>query len=89
MPRPSSQRARHAAVLVPLLGLFMLLPPVIALFAGPWLPFGVPLIVLYVFGIWAALVAAAAWLAGRLDDQPLHTEAPRETTASAESAPRE
>jgi hypothetical protein len=70
MERPPSHRERSAAAVLPLLGLFLLLPPFITLFGGVQRPFGVPLIVIYVFGVWAVLVAAAAWLAQRLDRAP-------------------
>ena len=65
-PMPSAPeggaRARDAAVVLPLLGLFLLMPPVIALFAAPLVVAGVPLIVVYLFGVWIALVLAAALL---------------------------
>lgn len=62
-PSPErSARARDAAVVLPLLGLFLLMPPVIGLFAVPVDVAGVPLIVLYLFGVWLALVLAAALL---------------------------
>lgn len=62
------QRLRQTAALVPLLGLALLLPPLIALFTLPLTLGGVPLIVLYLFALWAVLIGAAAWLARRLDD---------------------
>jgi hypothetical protein len=63
-------RARDAAALLPLLGLFLLMPPVITLFAGEADIAGIPLIVVYVFGIWLALVACAALLSRRLAAEP-------------------
>jgi hypothetical protein len=53
---PSGQRLRSAAVLVPVAGAFLLLPPFLPLFAAPVRVFGLPLIVLYIFGVWALLV---------------------------------
>lgn len=42
------------------------MPPIIGLFAtGPDI-LGIPLVVLYVFGTWFALIVGAAWLARRL-----------------------
>ncbi|ODV10517.1 MAG: hypothetical protein ABT20_07960 [Rubrivivax sp. SCN 70-15] len=58
-----AERTRDAAVLLPALGLFLLMPPVIGLFALPLRVAGVPLIVLYLFGVWFALVLGAALLA--------------------------
>jgi hypothetical protein len=67
-PRASAspQRVQSAAVLVPVLGLFLWMPPFITLFVGPWMPAGIPLIVCYLFGVWVALVAAALLLSRRL-----------------------
>lgn len=58
--------AASAAVALPLLGLFLLMPPLITLFAHGTGFAGVPLIVIYVFGVWAALIVCAGLLAWRL-----------------------
>ena len=63
---PPPGRLRDAAALLPLLGLVLLMPPVITLFAVGLDVAGVPLIVVYVFGVWLALIACAALLARRL-----------------------
>ena len=65
-PRPPSARAQQAAVLLPLLGVVLLLPPFIALFVAPVAVAGVPLIVAYLFGAWGLLIGLALWLARRL-----------------------
>lgn len=65
--RAATPRIRSAAALAPLLGLVLLLPPLIALFTAPVRVLGIPLIVLYLFGLWAALIAGAARLARHLD----------------------
>jgi len=62
-----SSRARDAAVVLPVFGLFLLMPPVISLFAAPAAIRGVPLIVLYLFAVWGGLIVCAALLAHRLD----------------------
>lgn len=61
-PTERESRAGDAGVALPLLGLFLLMPPLITLFAVPHAVAGVPLIVVYLFGVWLALVLAAAWL---------------------------
>ena len=66
-PPGDASAAANAAVVLPLLGLFLLMPPVITLFARGVGFGGVPLIVLYVFGVWSALIVCAALLARRLD----------------------
>lgn len=66
-PTPQgSARARDAAAVLPLLGLFLLMPPVITLFVAALDIGGVPLIVVYVFGVWLSLIAGAGLLARRL-----------------------
>lgn len=75
MPTPPerSQRVREAAVALPLVGLFLLMPPLIGLFAAPLDIGGVPLIVLYVFAVWLGLVVAAMRL-GRVLELPAPDE---------------
>jgi hypothetical protein len=63
---PPSPRTQNAAVVVPLVGLLLLMPPFISLFAAPVLVFGIPLVVLYMFGVWIALVLLTWWLGRRL-----------------------
>jgi len=65
-PDPGSPRLRDAATLLPVLAVFLLMPPVITLFTDTRTVGGVPLIVVYLFGIWLALIVAAALLAHRL-----------------------
>ena len=61
--RFSRQRLRSAAVVLPFLGAFLLLPPFLPLFTARVQVLGMPLIVVYIFGVWAALIALAWWLA--------------------------
>ena len=68
-PPERSDRARQAAAVLPILGLFLLIPPVIGLFAVPLDVAGVPLIVVYLFAVWLALALAAALL-GRALERP-------------------
>lgn len=63
---PTSGRLRDAAALLPVLGVALLMPPVIRIFAADVEFAGLPLIVTYVFGVWLGLVVAAALLARRL-----------------------
>lgn len=66
MEHKPSQRAHSAAVVVPVLGLFLLLPPFITLFTGDVQLLGIPLIVIYIFGVWVVLLVFTAWLARHL-----------------------
>jgi len=76
-----TSKAPDAAVVLPVFGMFLLLPPAISLFAAPVAIWGVPLIVLYVFGAWAGLICCAALLARRLDSPLPAQPAEPETTA--------
>jgi hypothetical protein len=65
-PSPDPARITDAARLLPILGAFLLMPPLVTLFAVSADLGGVPLIVVYLFGVWLALIVCAAWLARRL-----------------------
>jgi hypothetical protein len=91
MARAPSSRARNLAVLVPLIGLFTLMPPFISLFTAPLTVFGLPLVVVYLFGVWAALIVFTALLARRLastDDDAAAAEA-APATPSPDASPAE
>ncbi|RUM99130.1 hypothetical protein EET67_05730 [Pseudaminobacter arsenicus] len=68
---PDRQGLRDAATILPFAAAALLAPPLIWIFAGPTEPGRVPLIVIYIFGIWAVIILAAFLLArriGRLTD---------------------
>lgn len=71
----SWQKARDGILVVTVFGALALLPPILPFFDRPFTVFGTPLIVVYVFGAWLALIALAYWLSRRL---PRHVG--RETT---------
>lgn len=83
--RPASPsvaaKFRDAAFLLPLAGLFLLMPPLIDLFAGPGTLFGIPLIVAYIFGLWSALIVVAFWFSQRLSDPEHHAPPPPDSTS--------
>ncbi|WP_421997330.1 hypothetical protein [Reyranella sp.] len=71
-----AQRTRDAATLLPVAAAALLLPPFILVFAAPLTVAGIPLIVVYVFAVWAAIILGA-WLLSRglarmpeVDDDP-------------------
>jgi hypothetical protein len=70
-PRPLAREAlgrrrrRDAALILPLAGAFLLVSPLLDVFAAGSL-FGVPTAVIYVFAVWAGLIVAAGALARRL-----------------------
>lgn len=69
-------RPREVALVLPLIGVALFSPPLIALFALDAQIFGAPFILVYVFVVWAALIIAARLQARRLtggdasDDPP-------------------
>ena len=72
-PKPAARdpaRAVDAAKVLPVIGVFLLMPPMITLFAVIADVGGIPLVVAYLFGVWLALIVCAALLARRL--APLH-----------------
>jgi len=60
--------ARDAATMLPFLVAVLLAPPIILVFAAPVTILGIPLIAVYLFGLWAAAVLAAFLLSHRLAD---------------------
>lgn len=63
--RARGRRARTLAALAPILGLFLLTPPFILPFAGGAVA-GAPVIVAYVFGVWAFLIVITRLIARRI-----------------------
>ncbi len=61
------RKLRDSALLLPLFGVFLLVSPFITIFTGPITVFGLPLIFVYIFGVWLGLVILARAMARRLD----------------------
>lgn len=74
---PDPQSARDAAVMLPFVAAALLLPPIVLIFTAPVLVAGVPLIVVYIFGVWAAIVVAAYVTARRVASAEGEGEAER------------
>ena len=79
------QGTRDAASLLPVAAAILLLPPFIVVFAAPVLIAGIPLIVVYVFGVWAAIVLCDWLLARNL--ATVEIDAGTEEKAEARSSP--
>lgn len=62
MRRSTLARKRLTAVF--LVGGLLLYSPVVALFERPVSLVGIPLLYFYLFGVWALVIAAAAWAVG-------------------------
>ena len=66
-------RVQDKARLLPIVGVVLLMPPIVTLFVADVSIVGAPLIVVYLFCTWLALIGCSAWLAHRLPP----TEPPR------------
>lgn len=66
----SAQKARDAILAVTVTGALLLLPPILPFFDRTVSVLGMPLVVVYVFGVWIALIAAAWALSRRLPAVP-------------------
>ena len=66
-----ARKARDAAIILPLTGAVLLLPPVAWIFAQESAVFGIPLPVAYVFAVWAGLILAARALGRRLPPEQM------------------
>ncbi len=58
-------RRRDRLIGLFLLAFLLLNPPLLLLFGRGGTLFGLPLLYLYLFGAWLALIAAVAWIAER------------------------
>ncbi len=61
-----NRKVRDRALILPLVGLLLFTPPVAGIFELEAKLGGVPFVLVYLFAVWAALIAGAAALARRL-----------------------
>jgi len=66
------QKTREVAFFLPVAGVLLLLSPLVSLFKGDGTLFGIPVAVVYVFGVWIALIIVAVLLARRLRSSENH-----------------
>jgi len=59
MRRSTLTRQRLVALFF--VGLFLLFSPVVLLFDRPLMLCGIPLLYIYLFGVWVLLIAVSAW----------------------------
>ncbi|WP_372501379.1 hypothetical protein P7L66_20155 [Tistrella mobilis] len=67
------QGIRDLAGVLPYAAILLLMPPIILIFTAPVQIAGIPLIVVYLFGVWALIVAGAFVVAERLRRQETAT----------------
>jgi len=67
MPKHSPpRRLIDVAVIAPIIGFVLMIPPVIGLFANAGEIFGAPVILIYLFSVWLGFIFVAAALSRRL-----------------------
>ena len=59
-------KLRDAALILPIAGILLLMPPVLSLFQTDDPDAGGPPVAIYVFSIWALLICCSFWLSRRL-----------------------
>jgi hypothetical protein len=59
---------RDAILILALLGVWLFMPPMLDVFSQRASVFGMPLIVVYVFGVWLILIGVTALLSSRISD---------------------
>lgn len=57
---------KGASILILCVGVILLLPPITFIFDKPIVLFGVPLVALYLFGVWFALILASCMISRHL-----------------------
>lgn len=62
-----TRRRRDVLALLPLLGVFLFLSPVVSIFNVEATIFGLPIIFLFVYGAWLAIILLARWISRRAD----------------------
>jgi len=60
------RKLRDVTVVLPLLGIFLFLTPIPAVFVNGSQADGIPSIFLYIYGVWAILIIACAFLSKKL-----------------------
>jgi len=69
-----ARKTRDRALILPLVGLILLVPPVAAVFQIGAKIGGIPVMLVYIFAVWAALIAGAAVLSRQLRLDAGHAE---------------
>jgi hypothetical protein len=70
------RKLKSAALFITIFGVMLLTPPLTLLFQVETRLFGAPVELIYMFSVWAGLVAAAFWLGRRMPHDAGSDEAP-------------
>lgn len=80
-------KVRDLSILLPLAGVLLLMSPVLQVFNSLTPIFGIPLIVLYIFGVWLGLIILGAWLSRYQREIPSPDPLPPDTPSLDALAP--
>lgn len=81
-----ARKLEHAALIVPIFGAVLIVPPIVQVFLFPIHFAGAPLIVAYLFAVWVALIMATALMARHMKDTSLPEVQGAELPARPEDA---
>jgi len=62
-----ARKLRDAALVLPLLGIFLFLTPIPAIFKDPAQTPGIPPIFLYIYGVWLFLIVLSALISSKIN----------------------
>lgn len=79
--QPSRRKARDRSIALLIAGVVLLLPPMVGASIIEARPFDIPFSLVYVFAVWALLIAGAAFLARRLSPPQTTPTPPSSITA--------
>lgn len=87
-------KIRDSIVALTVIGTWLMMPPMLEVFQGPPAIFGMPMIVVYLFGTWLVLIVTTALVVRRIarfegqsaPDQPLDTD-PQATPSGEDLSP--
>ena len=81
------QQSKEYIVILFIVGVLVLNYPMLELFDRPWMPFGIPLLYLYLYLVWFVLIVLLVVVVQHSEIQPDRPMTPRAENASqAESA---
>lgn len=60
------RRYRLLAFFLPVAGLFLIMPPFVFVFDHPGTVLGIPVIIAFLFGVWALMILGTRWLQKKL-----------------------
>lgn len=72
MPPPKSpsiseiRKRQHTALMVPIVGALLIVPPLLTLFTAPYRFIGAPLETIYLFTVWIAMIVGAVFASRHL-----------------------